>query len=131
MLRNILLGLNQFVHVPTSLRTAPNINSAKGQIEIDIPQVCHHLYLDTYGYTPPDPNPAYGLYAPMFTSGPELRVTGEGLGSHKEAKIGEYNKFGKAFCRWFLYEHCNITYFAHMDQILGNKIIPDFNDLAC
>ncbi|MEW6441876.1 MAG: hypothetical protein AB1640_13155 [bacterium] len=128
MLKILGLELKNFAQVPNKLRDNPSKNHPSNQIGANLGTVCHHLYLDTYGIAPPDPNPAYCLYSPMFTADPRLRVIRNGLGSHKEAKVGEYNRFGKAFCRWFLYEHCGITYFAHMDDILGKHLHPGFGD---
>lgn len=65
---------------------------------------CTHPYLDPYS--------------------DEFRFDGAGLASHKEAKIGEHNRLGKAFCRWFLHEHCDVTYFAHLDEVLGRGPLP-------
>jgi hypothetical protein len=35
-------------------------------------------------------------------------------------------QLGQAFCRWFLYEHLDVTYFAHMEAVLNRKPHPAF-----
>lgn len=125
MKKTIKLKLNQFNCVPNSLLLQPYFASIPvSEIEIRFESLCHHMFLDTYGEPAPNPNPLYSLYSPRIMPGKELRLRGDGLGSHKEARIGEYNKFGKAFCRWFLHEHCQITYFAHMDEVLDKGLLP-------
>lgn len=37
-------------------------------------------------------------------------------------KRSRSTELGQAFCRWFLHDHFNITYFAHMGQILTRQL---------
>lgn len=37
---------------------------------------------------------------------------------------------GQAFCRYFLYEFCGITYFAHMDKVLDKPAHAAFNGIT-
>jgi hypothetical protein len=121
MKRDLLLGLNKFAPIPPLLLDA-STNTAVDEIEVDLPELFHIWYLDTYGPLPPNPNPVYDLYAPMLTADKQLRFSGDGLGTHKEPRTGLYNQLGKAFCRWFLYTHCGITYFAFVDKVLNKQI---------
>ncbi|MBE9003883.1 hypothetical protein IQ259_02265 [Fortiea sp. LEGE XX443] len=125
MKRTLKLNLNNFDPIPESLAESlpllPNFSDHVDFLEVDLCELFHHLYLDNYGQNVPNPNPIHQLYINMLTDEDEFCFRGDGLGSHKEAKIGESNRFGKAFCRWFLYKHCSITYFAHLDKVLGRK----------
>jgi len=121
MNKTLALELNNFLPIPTDLRSPADQNTPVAEIRVNLPDLFHQLYLDTYGNTPPARNPINHLYLPMLAAGRPLRFQPNGLGSHKEARIGESNKFGKAFCRWFLYSHCGINYFAHMDDVLENR----------
>ena len=124
MEKHIDLELKDFACIPPSLASWLGSSLAKDQMTISIRNLCHHMFLDTYGSGPADTKPVFDLYAPMLMANTHFRFRNGGLGSHKEAKISEYNKFGKAFCRWFLYVHCGMTYFAHMDQILNKRLVP-------
>jgi hypothetical protein len=131
MKRTLELKLNKFDPIPDSLTNQslpllPDFKYVANLLEVDLYQLFHHLYLDSYGHNVPTPNPTNELYINMLTDDTKFCFKGGGLGINKEAKIGESNKFGKAFCRWFLYNHCSVSYFAHMDQIL-DKINPQFN----
>lgn len=87
------------------------------------------MYLDTHGLNPPRPNPFFGLYTRFITNSTSLEFEGAGLGSHKEARVAEGMKLGKAFCRWFLSEYFDIHYFAHMDEVLGTKTSKTFRSV--
>lgn len=125
MRRTLKLQLNNFDTIPESLAESlplfDDLTDPVDSLEVDLYELFHHLYLDNYQQNVPDPNPVYQLYINMLTDEEEFCFKGDGLGSHKEAKIGESNKFGKAFCRWFLYNHCSITYFAHLEKVLNRK----------
>ena len=120
MNKTVALKLRNFRPIPPGLQSQTNARRPANQLRVSLPDLFHHLYLDSYGRTPPTPNPFNYLYPPMLARGTALRFLRDGLGSHKEARIGEHNKFGKAFCRWFLSCHCDIHHFAHMDQVLND-----------
>ena len=120
MKRDLPLGLNNFAPIPPMLLD-PSTNTAVDDIEVDLTELFHIWYLDTYGPVP-KPNPVYNLYAPMLTTDKQLRLSGDGLGTHKEPKVGLYNQLGKAFCRWFLYNFCGITYYVHVDKVVDKQI---------
>lgn len=126
MKRSLLLGLNNFRagQVPTSLLDANKVQ--KNRIDIRFRRVCHQMFLDTYGFSGGRQNPLYMLYKGFLTPAPELEFVAGSLGSHKEARIAESMKVGKAFCRSFLDEHLKVTYFAHMDQVIGKTASPRF-----
>jgi hypothetical protein len=44
------------------------------------------------------------------------------MGTSPAIRQHRSNEFGHAFCRWFLYEHLNITYFAHMQRLLNRQL---------
>ncbi|MQW02803.1 hypothetical protein GHK45_02855 [Sinorhizobium meliloti] len=88
----------------------------------------HHYYLDTRGYAPPDPDPVRFEYLDLFTSSEELRAVGDGLGIGTAFRRASSSLLGQAFCRWFLHDHLNVTYFAHMDDVLNRPPHPDFGE---
>src|SRR5262249_28731466 len=85
-----------------------------------------YLPLGTGGHAPPNPDPAHFEHLSFFCPVPHLRLRGEGIGSSLAFRISRSNDLGQAFCRWFLYTHLNITYFAHMHTLL-NKPAATFS----
>lgn len=121
MKREMLLGLSQFPATPSSLMD-PSTGTAATAITVDLKSVCHHMFLDTYGQHPPNPNPLSGLTRTLITRKQNLEFVAGGLGSHKESRNAESMKWGKALCRWFLDSHCGLCFFAHMDDVLGQSV---------
>ena len=78
----------------------------------------HHHYLDTRGHAPPNPDLAHFEHLAFFCADQKLRLKGDGIGSSVPFRISRSNDLGQAFCRWFLYTHLNITYFAHIHDVL-------------
>jgi hypothetical protein len=126
MNRTVNLALNNFPYYPGSL-CHPTNGWPLDELVVDFHQICHHMFIDSYGEPVQTPNGLYALYAPMLNQDLHFRFRESGVGNHKEVRVGEYNKFGKAFCRWFLHEHCNITYFAHVDDILNRKLTDNYS----
>src|SRR5438477_2585806 len=113
----ISLSLNKFPVVPNSLRSLPAINLAQAEIRVNLASLYHHYYFDSYGVSPPDPDPTHFEHARLLLPDGRLRVRGEGLGASVSARRNKSNELGHAFCRWVLHDHLNITYFAHLDKV--------------
>jgi hypothetical protein len=116
----VKLALSKYQSVPDSLRN-PLSGSALDDIAVDMAGLFHHYYLDTRGYAPPNPDLAHFEHLSFFCAEPQLRLRGEGIGSSVAFRISRSNDLGQAFCRWFLYTHLNITYFAHMRDVLNKQ----------
>ncbi|MFN0019461.1 MAG: hypothetical protein ACKVP0_14470 [Pirellulaceae bacterium] len=96
------------------------------EIDVDIDDLCHQLFHDCHGPVP-SVNPAVAYFLALLSSSTAFEFAGDGPGTHKEIRIGESNKYGKAFCRWFLYTHLGITYFAHIDNVLRAGLPVPYN----
>lgn len=129
MNRKLHLYLNEFSTTPHSLRSNPEMNSPIGICNCDLAKLYHHYYLDNYNRTPPSPDPANFEYIPFISNNEFFRLRGDGLGFSTASKRNRSNELGQAFCRWFLHEHLNITYFAHMDKILNKSLHRAFNGM--
>jgi hypothetical protein len=128
--KDLNLSMNKYPVIPHPLRSIPSVNLAAETIPVDLARLYHHYYLDAYGRSPPNPDPAQFEYTQFLLSTPDFRFQGHGLGDSPAAKRNRSNELGQAFCRWFLYEHFNITYFAHIAKILNRQAHHAFGGLA-
>lgn len=129
MNRTLRLALKDFAMVPNSLRQNPANNVARPDISFDLAGLYHHYYLDCYDRTPPDPDPAQFEYLRFVMPSSDFRLTGDGIGSPTTKRRHSSNELGQAFCRKFLHDHLNITYFAHIEHVLQRSMRNAFSGL--
>lgn len=129
MERLVGVSLNKFSVIPHSLRISGSANVPVDEIFVNLARLYHHYYLDTYGCTPPNPDPAQFEYLRFLSKTQDFKIIGEGLGVSTASRRHRSTELGQAFCRWFLHDHMNITYFAHMSQILDKQLHPGFGNL--
>jgi hypothetical protein len=120
--KTLRLALNQYSVVPHTLRIDPSTNAPAKTIAVNLASLYHHYYLDSFGRTPPNPDPTQFEHVQFLMPTADFRIQGSGLGIAPAIKNHRSNELGQAFCRWFLHEHLNITYFAHMEHILGRQL---------
>lgn len=130
MQKTLQLALNKFETIPNGLRENPSANAPVDEITVDLARLYHHFYLDTRGFTPPNPDPAQFDHLSLLLPQTEFRVRGEGFGLGGSFRKHVSNELGQAFCRWFLYEHVNVTYFAHMGSVLGRSTHAAFGGIT-
>lgn len=129
MQRTIRLALSDFPTTPNSLRKVPDVDDPKDEIDIDLANLFHHYYIDKHGKVPPHPAPAQFEHLQYLTQAKEFRVRGEGLGPTSASRRTHSNEMGHAFCRLFLHDHLNITYFAHIEHILRWATLKKFGNI--
>lgn len=129
MQRTIRLALSDFPTTPNSLRKIPAVDEAKEEIEIDLANLFHHYYIDKHGKVPPHPDPAQFEHLQYLTPNKEFRVQGDGLGPTSASRRAHSNELGHAFCRLFLHDHLNITYFAHIEHVLRWGSLKKFGNV--
>lgn len=122
MNKTIRIALNEFPVLPASLRSTLNPAQATDEVEIDLSRLFHHFYLDTQGHAPPNPDAAQFHHLTLLAPTKDFRARGKGFGSHAAYKAHVANELGQAFCRWLLYEHLDVTYFAHMEHVLDRGV---------
>ena len=130
MERTLRLALNLFPEVPRSLRQTPNSEVAVDSIKINLANLYHHYYLDTYGRVPPDPDPTNFEYLKFLAPSADFRWRGNGLGFGSAARRHRSNEVGQAFCRMFLHDHLGIYHFAHMEHMLDRNAQDPFSHIG-
>lgn len=129
MQKTIGLALNKFNPVPSTLRATPALNIPRAEIAVNLASLYHHYYIGSYGRFPPHPDPAHFEYLDLLLPEKEFRVRGDGLGISTEVRRNRSNDLGRAFCRWFLHDHADITYFAHLGDLIGRQLHRAFGQL--
>jgi len=121
------LALNRYPLVPNLLRVDPRVNAPATTISVGLADLYHHYYLDSHGKFPPDPDPVHFEHVQFLLPTKEFRLQGSGLGIAPAIRRHRSNELGQAFCRWFLHDHFNITYFSHLEKILNRQLRRGFN----
>jgi hypothetical protein len=129
MQKTIRVSLNKFPVIPHSLRVAHKSNEPVHEVAVDLARLYHHYYLDTRGFALPKPDPAQFEHLTLLLPCTDFRARGDGFGVGTAFRQHRSNELGQAFCRWFLYEHLNITYFAHMSDVLNRAVHAGFGGL--
>ena len=121
MNKKIRLALNNYNPIPPSLLEPPFENISRGELEVDLAKLYHHYYFDNYETTPPSPDPTCFEHVRFLMPSESFRFLGKSLGSSTNARRSKSTELGQAFCRWFLHEHLEIIYFAHISEILDRQ----------
>jgi hypothetical protein len=129
MNRSVKFKLNKFPITPYTLRTDSEKDMAASECGCDLARLYHHYYLDTYGKQPPNPDPANFEQIQHLHNCDDFRFAGDGIGASTAARRAISTAMGQAFCRWFLHDHLNITYFAHMDKVINKNLPTNFGHL--
>lgn len=125
--KRLQLRLNNYAQIPRSLADLSNAAVPTSDVSVDLAKLYHHLYLDSYGASPPNPDPAYFEHARFMTSDYDFRLLGNGIGASTSARRSKSSELGQAFCRWFLHDHLGITYFAHISELLDRQGVRGIN----
>lgn len=126
MRKTLRLALNRYAPIPVTLREDPAIDVAKVEISVNVASLYHHYFLDSFDIAPPNPDPAQFEHTQFLLPTAEFRFQGNGLGASPAIRRHRSNELGQAFCRWFLYEHLEVTYFAHIERLLGRQVSRPF-----
>jgi hypothetical protein len=130
MEKTLKLALNRFTAIPSSLRNGTALNCPAAEITIQLADLYLHYYLDSFGRTPPDPDPAQFEYLRFLLATKEFRVRGDAIGASTVTRRHSSTALGQAFCRMFLHDHLGIIYFAHMEHVLGRILRPPFSSIS-
>lgn len=119
--KKIRLELNEYDPIPPSLCQSHAPDVPCDELSVDLAKLYHHYYLDTYGRLPPSPDPTQFEHLRFLMPASSFRFLGNGLGSSTSARRSKSTELGQAFCRWFLHEHLDITYFAHVGELMDRQ----------
>ncbi|BBU63038.1 hypothetical protein MSC49_29730 [Methylosinus sp. C49] len=129
MQKTIKLALNSFPSIPHSLREPPD-GAAVSHLLVDLADLYHHYYLDSWGIEPPNPNPAHFEHVRYLLPCSEFRFSKGGLGTAKTFKGNKSNELGQAFCRWFLSTHLDIHYIAHIEAVRDHGALASYGGVS-
>lgn len=127
MYKNLGLHLNKYIPIPTTLQHPSKLNEPVPEVCLDLANLYHHYYMDTYGACPPNPDPTRFEHVTFLMSDDHLRFQGDGLGVSTAARRNKSSELGQAFCRWFLHEHLGVKYFAHIGEMTEGRVRKKFN----
>jgi hypothetical protein len=127
--KTLLLALNNVPTIPHALRTSPVQNVYHPEITINLANLYHHYYLDSYGRIPPNPDPTQFEYLQFILPTRAFRLRGDGLGVSTVMRRHGSTSLGQAFCRMLLHDHFGIVYFAHMERVLNRQLIRAFSSM--
>jgi len=117
MQKSVRLALNKFPAVPASLEDPAKPGNPVQSVMVDLADLYHHYYLQSYDKAPPNPNPAEFEHVRYLEPCTAFRFQPNGLGANKTKKQNNSNELGEAFCRWFLAEHLDIIHVARIDDV--------------
>ncbi|WP_420326107.1 hypothetical protein [Mameliella sp.] len=117
MQKSVKLALNKFPAVPPSLEDPAKPGSAVPEIMVDLADLYHHYYLQSFDIAPPDPDPAHFEHVRLLEPTTPFRFQHNGLGANKTKKQNNSNELGEAFCRWFLDRHLDISHVARIEDV--------------
>jgi hypothetical protein len=126
MIKTIRFDTNNFPNLPASL-CQPTTGTPLDEIDVDIDEFCHVVWEDSFGPVP-TPNPAVASLMAVLTTAPAFEFAGAGPGINTETRRSESNKYGRGFCRWLLYKHVNLTYFATINDLIARGFPAPLNN---
>jgi hypothetical protein len=127
--KTVSFQLNKFPTTPNALRIVPSVDKPAESFEVDLCRLYHHYYTDSWGTRPPNPDHANFEYLRFLSDCSDFRFLGNGAATSSGKKRTMSTDLGQAFCRYFLYEYCGLTYFAHMSNVLNKETHVAFNGL--
>lgn len=117
MQKSVRLALNNFPAVPHSLLDPSMPGQAVSEITVDLADLYHHYYLQSFDRAPPNPDPSHFEHVRYLEPCTPFRFQPNGLGANKTKKQNNSNELGEAFCRWFLDTHLDISQVARIDDV--------------
>ena len=117
MHKSVKLALHKFPAVPISLENPTKPGEAVSEIVVDLADLYHHYYIQSFELAPPNPNPAHFEHVRYLEACTPFRFQKGGLSANKTKKQNISNELGEAFCRRSLDMHLDITYVARIDDV--------------
>ncbi len=130
MKKSVRLALNKFPAVPTSLKNPAKPGYPVPEVMVDLADLYHHYYLQSYERVPPNPDPAQFEHVRYLEPSTAFRFQPNGLGANKTKKQNNSNDLGEAFCRWFLAEHLDIKHVARIDDVRNHGALSWANGMS-
>lgn len=130
MQKSVRVALNKFLVLPASLENPAKPGSLVTEIMVDLADLYHYYYLQSYDRAPPNPDPAQFEHVRYLEPCTAFRFQPNGLGANKTKKQNNSNELGEAFCRWFLAEHLDIFHVARIDDVRNHGALSWANGVC-
>lgn len=130
MQKSIKLAINAFPQVPASIQHPSNPKQAVDQVKVELADLYHHYYLNSWNCAPPDPDPAHFEQVRYLMSCGDFRFQRGGMGANPTFKGNKSNELGEAFCRWFLDKTLDIPHVASIGAVRDHGALAAHGDVS-
>lgn len=130
MLKSVKLAINAFPQVPISIQHPSDPKQAVDHMNVDLADLYHHYYLNSWDCAPPDPDPVHFEQVRYLLPCADFRFRRGGMGANKTFKGNKSNELGEAFCRWFLDKALGIGHVASIDAVRDHGALADHGGIS-
>lgn len=121
MNRRIQFRLNNVTPTPATLRLEPAVDVPASELDVNLGQLFLQYYFDSYPAGPPNPDPSRFEYLQLISSDPDFRFHAFVAEASLIKRRSLSAEIGQAFCRLMLHDHFGVSYFAHMNDVIGKS----------
>lgn len=130
MQKSVKLAINAFPQVPTAIQHPSDPKKAVDHLNVDLADLYHHYYLNSWDRAPPDPDPVHFEQVRYLLPCADFRFQRGGMGANKTFKGNKSNELGEAFCRWFLDKALGIAHVAPIDAVRDYGALADHGGIS-
>jgi hypothetical protein len=129
MNRRIQFHLNKVTPTPATLRANPAADIPASELGVNLGQLFLQYYFDSYPAGPPNPDPSSFEYLQLVSSDEDFRFHAFVAEASLIKRRAMSAEIGQAFCRLMLHDHFGVSYFAHMNDVIGKSTHPAFEGI--
>jgi hypothetical protein len=130
MNRRIQFHLNKVTPTPATLRVNPAADIPGSELDVNLGQLFLQYYFDSYPAGPPNPDPSSFEYLQLVSSDEDFRFHAFVAEASLIKRRAMSAEIGQAFCRLMLHDHFGVSYFAHMNDVIGKSTHPAFEGMC-
>ncbi len=129
MHRTVRFELNNVSPIPHTLREVSHIDLPGAETTVNLGQLFLQQYFDSFPSGPPKTDPTRFEYLDLVSGTEDFRFHSFVSEASTVKKRTISTELGQAFCRLLLHDHFDITYFAHLRDVIGKSTHSAFNGL--